>query len=169
MFASGTFQTGCGDDDRRRRPATGEGADVLGTGSGAVVVGLGGRTAPQTGELLARRLFADDAAQTVIAVELPKLRAFMHLDTVMTMVDRGTFVASPSVAENMRAWSLTKNGDPEVPKVKEEPSLFGAIRSALEVDELRVLTTGGDSVEAEREQWDDGNNVLAVAPGVVVA
>jgi len=169
MFADAAFQTWYGDDDRSRHPATVEGGDVLVIGNGAVVVGMGERTAPQTVELLARRLFADDAAQTVIAVELPKLRAFMHLDTVMTMVDRGTFVAYPSVAENMRAWSLTKNGDPEVPVVREEPSLFGAIQSALEVDELRVLTTGGDSVEAEREQWDDGNNVLAVAPGVVVA
>jgi arginine deiminase len=169
VFANASFHTWYGDQPEHRQPATIEGGDVLVIGNGAVMVGMGERTAPQTVELLARRLFETEAATRVLAVELPKARAFMHLDTVMTMVDRDTFIAYPQVAENLRSWSLTRNGDPHVPKVVEEPSLFGAIKAALDLEELRVLTTGGDRIEAEREQWDDGNNVLAVAPGVVIA
>jgi arginine deiminase len=168
LFADADFHTWLSGDDHAL-PATIEGGDVLVVGNGAVMVGMGERTAPQTVEILARRLFAAGAARQVIAVELPKARAFMHLDTVMTMVDDHTFVAYPKVAESMRAWSLSPNGDPDVPKVTPEPSLFAALQDALDVADLRVLTTGGDGIEAEREQWDDGNNVLAVAPGVVVA
>ena len=148
--------------------ATIEGGDVLVIGNGAVVIGMGERTAPQTVELLAQRMFSVGPATRVIAVELPKMRAFMHLDTVMTMVDADTFIAYPQVAESLRAWSLTP-ADGAVPSVNEEPRLFDAIRDALGLGQLRVLTTGGDRIEAEREQWDDGNNVLAVAPGTVIA
>jgi len=169
LFTGTSFQTWYGGEHHDKQPATIEGGDVLVIGNGAVMIGMGERTAPQTVELLARRLFKAGAVARVLAVELPKARAFMHLDTVMTMVDRDTFIAYPTIAENLRAWSLTPADDPQLPRVTAEPSLFGAIQSALDLDDLRVLTTGGDSVEAEREQWDDGNNVLAIAPGVVVA
>jgi arginine deiminase len=92
----------------------------------------------------------------------------MHLDTVLTMVDRDAFIAYPHVAESLRVWSLTP-GAHDVPTVRSEDGLFSAVAAALDLDAVRVFTTGGDSVEAEREQWDDGNNVLAVSPGVVVA
>jgi len=172
-FQTAAFQTWYGGDGTEAQRATTEGAtieggDVLVIGNGAVLIGMGERTAPQTVELLARRLFTAGAAQRVIAVELPKMRAFMHLDTVMTMVDKDTFVAYPHVAESLRAWSVTPIAG-GVPAVEEEPRLFNAIRDALDLDRLRVLTTGGDRIEAEREQWDDGNNVLAVAPGTVIA
>jgi arginine deiminase len=168
LFADG-IDVWYGEDESDLPPATIEGGDVLVIGNGAVLVGMGERTAPQTVETLAQRLFAAGAARRVLAVELPKARAFMHLDTVMTMVDRDVFVAYPQVAESMRTWSLTPGAGDPIPRVTEEAQLFEAIRAALDLDALTVLTTGGDSAEAEREQWDDGNNVLAIAPGVVVA
>jgi len=145
-----------------------EGGDVLVAGNGAVLVGMGERTTPSAVEVLARRLFAAEAARCVIAVLLPRRRAYMHLDTVMTMVDRDAFVVYPGVESALRAFALTPGADGGV-VVGEEPELFAALARELGVDRLRLLTTGGDEMEAEREQWDDGNNVLAVAPGVVVA
>jgi len=168
-FAHSSFDIWYGGDGADHHPATIEGGDVLVIGNGAVMIGMGERTAPQTVEILARRLFAYSAVRRVIAVEMPKSRAFMHLDTVLTMVDRDTFVAYPHVAESLRTWTLTASEPLAAPVVTPEEGLFGAVARALDLDAVRVLTTGGDSVEAEREQWDDGNNVLAVAPGVVVA
>lgn len=168
-FTQSAFDIWYGADGVDHVPATIEGGDVLVIGNGAVLIGMGERTAPQTVEVLARRLFAAGAARRVIAVELPRLRAFMHLDTVLTMVDRDAFVAYPRVADNLRAWSLTPAEGDAPPIVTAEAGVFAAVADALGLEALRVLTTGGDAVEAEREQWDDGNNVLAIAPGVVVA
>ena len=168
LFADASFPIWYGADPSDGAPATIEGGDVLVIGNGAVMVGMGERTAPQTVEILAQRLFAAGAATRVLAVELPKSRAFMHLDTVLTMVDRDAFIAYPQVAETLRVWSVTP-GAGGAPVVTPEDGLFTAVAAALDVGAVRVFTTGGDGVEAEREQWDDGNNVLAVAPGVVVA
>ena len=168
MFADQQFQVWYGGNPGDHAPATLEGGDVLVLGNGAVMVGMGERTAPQTVEILARRLFARDAARRVIAVQLPKTRAFMHLDTVLTMVDRDAFIAYPTVADSLRVWSVSP-GAGATPVVASEDGVFGAIARALGLDAVRVFTTGGDGVEAEREQWDDGNNVLAVSPGVVIA
>jgi arginine deiminase len=92
----------------------------------------------------------------------------MHLDTVMTMVAPDMFVVYPEVAAALRAWRLTA-GDGSAVRVERTPDVFAAIADALGVERVNVLATGGDELEAEREQWDDGNNVLAVAPGVVIA
>jgi arginine deiminase len=168
MFADSRFPIWYGDELGDRAPATIEGGDVLVLGNGAVMIGMGDRTAPQTVEILATRLFDAGAASRVLAVELPKSRAFMHLDTVVTMVDRDAFIAYPKIAESLRVWSLTPGEDGQ-PVVQVAGGLFSAVADALGLTSVRVFTTGGDSVEAEREQWDDGNNVLAVGPGVVVA
>jgi arginine deiminase len=93
----------------------------------------------------------------------------MHLDTVMTMVSPDTIVAYPGVVDDLRTWTLRPADDPDDLVVRAEPDLFTPLKDVLGMDELHILTTGGDGWEAEREQWDDGNNVLAVAPGVVVA
>jgi arginine deiminase len=120
--------------------------------------------------MLAGRLFAAGAARQIIAVALPKERRAMHLDTIMTMVDRDAFAVYPGIANRCRAWSIwPTSGAPDDLRIMPEPDLFAAITRALNLDELRLITTGGDEMEAEREQWDDGNNVLALAPGVVVA
>ncbi|HEX4868554.1 MAG TPA: arginine deiminase [Acidimicrobiales bacterium] len=167
-FAEVPFEPWLGSVDDHQRGDALEGGDVLVIGGGAVAVGMGERTTPQVVEALARRLFQAGAATTVIAVTLPVLRAYMHLDTVMTMVDRDAFVAFPRVVSAMPTWTI-RPGDADGELVIDAaPDVFTAIEEVLGV-EIRVLTAGGDSPEAEREQWDDGNNALAVAPGVVVA
>lgn len=148
-------------------PAQLEGGDVLVIGNGCVLVGMGERTSPAAVELLAARLFASGAAQKLIATTLPKRRSSMHLDTVMTMVDRTLFTIYPGIQRELRPFVLTP-GDDSV-EVREADDLFAEIAIALDHDNVRLLGTGGDEFEAEREQWDDGNNVLAVAPGVVMA
>jgi arginine deiminase len=150
-----------------------EGGDVLVVGGGAVMIGMGERTTPQAVEQLARSLFAAGAADRVLAVELPKRRAFMHLDTMMTMVDHDTFVVFPGVVDDLRSW-LLRPGDGTSDTggglvVEAQANVFATLRTLCDVPDLRLLTTGGDEMEAEREQWDDGNNVLALHPGTVVA
>ena len=149
-------------------PQTLEGGDVLVVGNGCVLVGMGERTTPGAVEQLARRLFADGAVSRVIAVALPKRRSAMHLDTVMTMVDRDMFTIYPELRRGLAAWSL-RPGPNGVPSVDRTDDLFAELADALALDAVRLIETGGDRYEAEREQWDDGNNVLAIAPGVVVA
>jgi arginine deiminase len=169
LFQDAGFERWYGGADEDPGTATIEGGDVLVIGGGAVLIGMGERTTPQAVEALARRLFAAGAATTVIPVALPSRRAFMHLDTVMTMVRPDTFVAYPGVLEELRAWTLTPGDTPDDLVVTRQPDVFTPIKAALGLDAVQVLTTGGDESEAEREQWDDGNNVLALAPGVVVA
>jgi arginine deiminase len=168
VFAGGGVPVWYGGVDADRRAATIEGGDVLVVGRGAVMVGMGERTTPQAVEALSRSLFAAGAIETVVAVALPSRRAFMHLDTVMTHVRPETFVAFPGVLDHLRTWTV-RPGDAAEVVVEEHPDLFATLAGLLGIDSLEVLTTGGDEDEAEREQWDDGNNVLAVAPGVVVA
>jgi len=155
--------------DQDWRSATIEGGDVLVIGRGAVMIGMGERTTPQAVESISRRLLVGDDVDTVIAVALPSRRAFMHLDTVMTMVRPDTLVAYPGALSDLRAWTLTAGDDPDRLVVEAQPDVLTPIRSALGIRDLEVITTGGDEYEAAREQWDDGNNVLAVRPGVVVA
>jgi arginine deiminase len=144
-----------------------EGGDLLVIGNGCVLIGMGERTRPAGVELLARRLFEGGAAERLIAVSIPEQRSSMHLDTLLTMVDRDAFTIYPELRAGPVAYSLTPG--PTGLRVEREHDLFDAIARALELPALRLFETGGDRYEAEREQWDDGNNVLAVAPGVVFA
>ena len=171
LFTDHDFPVWYGDEGQDLQSATLEGGDVLVVANGVVVIGISERTTPQTVELLARRLFAADVAQRVISVALPKERRTMHLDTMLTMVDRDLFLAYPGMAASCRAWTLEsdRTGNNCLLTIIPEADLFTAIARALSLDAVRVTTTGGDAIEAEREQWDDGNNVLALAPGVVVA
>lgn len=150
--------------------ATIEGGDVMPIGNGAVMIGMGERTAAQAVTMVARELFKAGSARLVFAVMLPKSRHYMHLDTVMTLVDRDVVTTFPEVVEGARVWAIRPSDDPDVPVV--EPFGGGVIKAlehALEVDEMRVVPTGGDPFESQREQWNDGNNLLALEPGVVVA
>jgi arginine deiminase len=156
-----------GDDDEPHGAATVEGGDVLVVGNGAVLVGLSERTTPQGVENVARAWFASGQARVVVALELPNARAFMHLDTAMTMVDRDAFSVYPYLPEKPRAWTLTPTGGADF-TVRETAEPFGVLAEALGVDRLRLLRAPIDVHGAQREQWDDGNNVLAVAPGVVI-
>ena len=169
-FIAHTFPVWYGGDGSELQPATLEGGDVLVLDGGVLLIGMGERTMPATVELLARRLFAAGVARRIIAVALPRERRAMHLDTLLTMIDRDVFLAYPGIGERCRTWTLepgTESGG--ALRITPEPDVFAAIARALGLDSVRVMTTGGDAIEVEREQWDDGNNVLAVAPGVVIA
>ena len=135
---------------------------------GVVMIGMGERTTPMAVELLAQTLFRSGQVSVVIAVELPFSRAMMHLDTVMTMVDRGTFVLYPYLDPRLRSWTVTPGQDDTDLMVKLNDNLWGTVAEVLGMDKVTVLTTSEDARAAEREQWDDGNNYLAVAPGVIV-
>ena len=164
LFAAERHETW---SDRLGGPARLEGGDVLVLGNGSVLIGMGERTRPAGVELLAARLFAAGAAERIIAVSMPAQRSSMHLDTVMTQVDRDAFTIYPEIRHELSAFTLTPGRGGVL--AEREDDLFAAIARALEVPRLRLFETGGDEYEAEREQWDDGNNVLAIAPGVVVA
>jgi arginine deiminase len=168
MFAGGGFLTYYGDDDASHLPASVEGGDVHVLGHGAVLIGMGERTTPMAAEILARALLDSGQARTVIAVELPRSHAMMHLDTVMTMIDRTTFVLYPYIDRHPRSWTVTSDGPGAELKVARGRSLWDATAAALGIDAVTVLVTDEDVRAAEREQWDDGNNYLAVAPGVIL-
>jgi len=150
--------------------STVEGGDVEIIGNGSVMIGMGERTTPQAVMLIARSLFEAGSATSVLAVHLPKSRSYMHLDTVMTMVDRDTITAFPPVINDARVWVIRPGDEPSKPVIEEAPGgILGAMKAALGLSDIQVVTTGGDSFEAEREQWNDGNNLVALEPGVVVA
>lgn len=146
-----------------------EGGDVHVLGHGAVMVGMGERTTAQAVENLAARLFTAGAASRLIAVQLPAARAYMHLDTVLTMVDRDTFVIYPGLADSLRSWTLRPSSERETGfDLTANSDLATALAEALDLDKVRMLSAPQDIRNAEREQWDDGSNFLALAPGLVV-
>lgn len=157
-----------GDDDRDHSPATLEGGDIHMLAPGMVLVGMGERSSPSGVEQLARRLFRTGRAERVLAVELPKSRSAMHLDTLLTMVDHATFVRYPNFdATDVSCWMLSPKDDGE-PEAEQRKGLAGALAEALKVEEVRILAADEDPRAAEREQWNDADNFLALAPGVVV-
>ena len=152
-----------------------EGGDVLLLADGVVAVGVGERTTPAGAERLARQLFGAGLAHTVLAVPIAQERATMHLDTVCTMVDVDKIVMYPNVADSLEAYTVTcadRNGDTDadlVLDVAEAQPFLVAAAKAMSIDTLHQIDTGLDPVTAEREQWDDGNNTLALSPRVAVA
>lgn len=168
--ADGGVRIWIGGSDEDWGRATIEGGDIEVIGHGAVVIGMGERTSPQAVALLARNLFQAGRASVVLAVGLPSARSFMHLDTVMTMVDRDAITAYPEVVDTALVWAIRPGGSASDLVVEEQPDgLVASMRRVLDLDELRVIETGGDEYASAREQWDDGNNVLALEPGVVIA
>lgn len=169
LFA-GQVKTWWGDPDQDHGLATLEGGDVMPLGRGAVLVGMGERSSPQAVSQLARRLFASGAAERVLAAQLPKSRGAMHLDTVFTFCDVDLVTVFPEVVDTIRMHSLwpgKREGELDVRS--ESQPLLAVVAEALGLRQLRVVNTGGDAYEVEREQWDDGNNLLALSPGVVMA
>lgn len=147
-----------------------EGGDVMPLGNGTVLIGMGERSTPQAVALYARRLFAQNAAARVIAALMPSDRSCMHLDTVFSFCDRDLVTIYPDVAHRLKPFSLYPGDkENELRIVEESDSFLDVVAGALGFPKLRVIETGGDSYEAEREQWDDGNNVFAIEPGVVIA
>ena len=175
MFSEGGFDywyPELGDDGRFNAVDFGraslEGGDVQPIGSGTVLIGLSERTQARMIEQIAKALFDKGAAERVIAVVMTKDRAHMHLDTVFTLLDRDKATAYPQVMDKVRAISL-RPGTKGTFDVTEEEGFIPAVADALGVSSLQVVETGGDTYQQEREQWDDGNNVVALEPGVVVA
>ncbi len=168
MFAAGGFEVWLHGEDAA--PATIEGGDILVLGDGAVLVGMSERTQPQAVEMLAHRLFSASAADRLVAIDMPKSRAFMHLDTVLTMADYGVFVKYAGLGM-LPSYTVEPGSGPRELKVTDHPpeEMHAAIAAATGRGSFRVLTATQDVHSAQREQWDDGCNVLAVAPGVVLA
>jgi arginine deiminase len=176
MFADGGFDfwyPPMGDDDRFNTEDFGlsslEGGDVEIIGNGSVAIGLSERTQARMIEQIARALFEKGAADRVIAAVMTKDRAHMHLDTVFTMLDRDKATAYPKVVDGIGAISLRPGSKPGTLDVRKDKNLVSAVEDALGVSKLHIVETGGDRYQQEREQWDDGNNVVALEPGVVVA
>ena len=168
VFAGQDFIKYFGDEDLHYDNANIEGGDVLVIGKGAVLVGMSERTTPQGVENLAASLFKHQQAKEVIAVELPKHRSCMQLDTVMTHMDIDTFSVYPEIMrKDLKTWRLSPKNEDSM-RVEQVTSYTKAIEQALGLDHLKIITTGGNNYEAEREQWNDANNVLTVKPGVVI-
>ncbi len=150
-----------------------EGGDVLLLGPGVIAVGVGERTTPAGVERLARQVFDDDLAHTVLAVPIAQERATMHLDTICTMVDADLMVVYENVADSLVAYTVKPDGTDDHGNLQLDVSgsrpFLEAAADALGIDRMRRIETGLDPVTAEREQWDDGNNTLALAPRVAVA
>jgi arginine deiminase len=175
-FSKGDFEywyPHLGEDDRFRIEDFGmaslEGGDVEIIGKGAVAIGMSERTSGRMIEQIAKALFAKGAADRVIAAVMTKDRAHMHLDTVFTLLDRDKATAYPKVVDGIRSISLRPGSKPGTLDVREDKDFVSAVTDALGVPKLHVVTTGGDAYQQEREQWDDGNNVVALEPGVVIA
>jgi arginine deiminase len=169
-FKGGDFNIWWGDPDVDWGSASLEGGDVMPVGKGVVLIGMGERTTYQAVSQVAAQLFMHKAAERVIAAKMPPDRASMHLDTVFTFCDRDLITIYEPVVNTIQPISYYP-GDEEgmVRSVVEEKGWIDTVQEALGLKELRVIPTGGDEFQQEREQWDDGNNVVALEPGVVVA
>jgi arginine deiminase len=158
-----------GDPEREWGQATFEGGDIMPVGNGVVLMGMSERTSRQAITQVAAALFQRGAASRVIVAGMPSLRAAMHLDTVFTFVDRDMVTLYPTIMDGVHAFTLLPSDTaPGIDVVDEGSTPFvDVVAKALGLDSLRVIDTGGDVYQSERQQWDSGNNAVAVEPGVV--
>ena len=168
-FRAAEFPIWFGGADHDWGPATIEGGDMMPAGDGVVLVGQGERSTARATSMLAKRLFEAGAARLVIGAQMPRERAAMHLDTVFTFCDRHVVTLYEPVVSEIIPIRFTPDGDGGVRGELSERPFLDEVKDALGITELTVVTTGGDEFEAERNQWDDGNNVVALAPGVIVS
>jgi arginine deiminase len=167
-FKNGDFTIWWGDSDESFGAASLEGGDVMPIGKGVVLIGMGERTTRQAVFQVAQHLFRHNAATRVIGCLMPKSRAAMHLDTVFTLCDRDLCTTFREVADQVRCYSARPDGNGGVEVRPEQGHLLEVVKDALELKTLRIVETGGNAWEVQREQWDDGNNVVALEPGVVI-
>jgi arginine deiminase len=159
-----------GDPEKSWGMANIEGGDVLVPGNGVVLIGMSERTSRQAITQVAASLFAQGAADKVIVAGMPKLRAAMHLDTVFTFADRDVVTIYPEIVDNIAPFTLVPSDKaPGVEVIEETKPLTEVVAAALGLASLRVVETGGSAYDSERQQWDSGNNLVAVEPGVVFA
>jgi arginine deiminase len=167
-FREADFQIWYGGADHDWGTARIEGGDIMPAGDGVVLVGLGERSSAKAVSILARNLFAADAARLVIGAQMPRERAAMHLDTVFTFCDRSVVTLYEPVVEQIRPILFRPGGPAGVQAEISDRTFLDEVNDALGIENLTLVTTGGDEFEAERNQWDDGNNVVALEPGVVI-
>jgi arginine deiminase len=168
-FRDAGFEIWFGGVDHEWGTATIEGGDVMPVGDGVVLVGQGERTNARAVSILAQNLFAAGAARLVIGARMPRTRAAMHLDTVFTFCDRATATLYEPVVSEIVPILYRPDGDGGVSGEVSERAFLDEVKDALGITDFTLVTTGGDEFEAERNQWDDGNNVVALSPGTVVA
>ncbi len=169
-FRDGDFKIWWGDSDQQFANASMEGGDVMPIGNGTVLIGMGERTTYQAVGQVAQALFRNKAVKRVIGCLMPKSRAAMHLDTVFSFCDRDVVTLFAEVVDQIRCYSMYPKDDDGTFEIHPESKpMLEVVAEALDLPMLRVVETGGNSYQAEREQWDDGNNVVALEPGVVVA
>jgi arginine deiminase len=149
-----------------------EGGDELVLSRSVMAIGISERTTPEAIEKMATKLFKESDFTRIIAIEIPKSHAFMHLDTVFTMIDRDTFTIHPEIRDNggkLNMYVLDEDENSPYPRITKETDLEHVLRTALSLESVRLIECGGgDDIAAAREQWNDGSNTLAIAPGVVV-
>jgi arginine deiminase len=159
-----------GDPEQQWGMATIEGGDVLVPGNGVVIIGMSERTSRQAITQVAAKLFAEDAATQVIVAGMPKRRAAMHLDTIFTFADRDVVTIYPDIVDAMQTFTLhPSDNDVGVEVVEADKPFVEVVAAGLGLGKLRVVETGGSAYDSERQQWDSGNNLVAVEPGVVFA
>lgn len=168
-FKGADFTIWWGDSDLPFGASTLEGGDVMPIGNGVVLIGMGERSTRQAVYQVADQLFRHGAASRVVGCLMPKSRAAMHLDTVFSFCDRDLVTAYREVADQVRCYSARPDGKGGIEVHADKGHLFDVVKEALGLKALRVVETGGNAWQAQREQWDDGNNVVALEPGVVVA
>ena len=168
-FRDAGFPVWFGGFDHNWGGATLEGGDIMPVGDGVVLVGQGERSNARAVSILAKNLFEAGAARLVIGALMPKGRAAMHLDTVFTFCDRDVVTIYAPVVEQITPVLFTPGGEAGVSAALSKRSFLDEVADQLGIENLKAVTTAGDEFEAERTQWDDGNNVVALAPGVVVA
>ncbi|WP_277050654.1 arginine deiminase [Ruania albidiflava] len=159
-----------GDPEQDWGQATLEGGDVMPVGNGVVLMGMGERTSRQAITQVAKALFEAGAAEQVVVAGMPQLRAAMHLDTVFTFADRDAVTLYPAIVDDIH--TITVHPSDKAPGLEVRDGGRGTfvqeVAKALGLSELRVITTGGDDYDSERQQWDSGNNAIALEPGVVM-
>ena len=138
-------------------------------GNGVVLIGMSERSSRQAISQVAAALFEAGAAERVIVAGMPKLRAAMHLDTVFTFADRDCVTTFPEIVDGIHTFTLRPGGKTQVEVTAEKDAFVDVVASALNLARLRVVNLGGEAYADERQQWDSGNNLVAVAPGVVFA
>ena len=156
---------------RREDPFSIEGGDVLNLSAQLLAVGISQRTTPEAIEVLARNIFRDETSpiRAVLALDIPNLRAFMHLDTVLTQVDRSVFTVHPEILESLRLYRITPGSGDSLRAEELSGTLEDILADALGLSSVKLIRCGGgDRVASEREQWNDGSNTLCIAPGKVV-
>ncbi len=148
-----------------------EGGDILCLGKGLLAIGISQRTNPEAIEILARRLFEDEQSgfNSILAIDIPSIRAYMHLDTVFTQVDETTFTVHPGILKVLRAWLLVPGKKGRLKVVEQTGPLDQILAHCMNVSKVTLIHGGGlDSIASQREQWNDGSNTLCIAPGKVV-